>query len=113
MTEAAGSSPGPSAPGAERWAGCSRPGADLQHTCAHLPAPGGLARPAPPGGLVLRDGNVESALYCPTSALQQLQVKTDRFLSTSRKGNRQRQRAPGNECGTPVGTRLRALRYLI
>lgn len=44
---------------------------------AHLhpaPRPSGFMRPARPDARVLRDGNVESALYCPTAALQQLQV---------------------------------------
>lgn len=44
---------------------------------AHLhpaPSPWGLLRPARPDARVLRDGNVESALYCPTAALQQLRV---------------------------------------
>lgn len=71
MIEAAGASPGHSAPAGEPWANCPRPGAELRHTCAHLPASGGPTRPPRPrGNRVLRDGNVETALYCPTSALQ-------------------------------------------
>lgn len=77
MTEAAGSGPGHSAPGREPWAICPSPGAEQQYTCSHHLADGRPTPPAHPVVRVLRDGNVESALYCPTVALQRLQVKKE------------------------------------
>lgn len=111
MTEAAGSSPGPSAPGEEPW--------PRSRAAAHLRPPPRPRRPRKACASWWPDAPRWQCRECPLlpnlSTATASSHTTKRFLSASRKGKKQRDRAPQEMSAEHLyvpGTVLNACRTL-